>query len=58
MPNTIERTMLSELLNILCNVIVCFTSNKFLLHYLESQPIEEMIQFVGVALKLSGKFAY
>ncbi|KAM7347211.1 serine/threonine-protein kinase tefu isoform 2-T3 [Cochliomyia hominivorax] len=54
-PQSIERSTLCEVLNILYNVINCFTSNKFLLQYLEKQPIEEMIQFLGGVLKLSAK---
>ncbi|XP_065364298.1 serine/threonine-protein kinase ATM isoform X2 [Calliphora vicina] len=55
LPNNMERSALCEVLNILDNVIVCFTSNVCLLQYLENQPIEEMIQFLGAALKLSAK---
>ncbi|XP_061389717.1 serine/threonine-protein kinase ATM [Musca vetustissima] len=49
----IERCTLSEILNLLEYIIECFTSNATLLQYLEKQPIEEMIQFLGTSLKTS-----
>ncbi|XP_046801392.1 serine/threonine-protein kinase ATM isoform X1 [Lucilia cuprina] len=55
LPKNMERSILCEILNILDNVIVCFTSCTCLLQYLEKQPIEEMVQFLGAALKLSAK---
>ncbi|XP_037818798.1 serine/threonine-protein kinase ATM isoform X1 [Lucilia sericata] len=55
LPKNMERSILCEVLNILDNVIVCFTSNECLLQYLEKQPIEEMVQFLGATLKLSAK---
>ncbi|XP_005181014.2 serine/threonine-protein kinase ATM [Musca domestica] len=51
----IERSTLSEILNLLEYIIKCFTSNVTLLQYLEKQPIEEMIQFLGTSLKICAK---
>ncbi|XP_013106382.2 serine/threonine-protein kinase ATM [Stomoxys calcitrans] len=54
-PNTIERATLGEIINLLENIFICFTSNITLLQYLERQPIEEMIEFLGLSLKLCAK---
>lgn len=51
-----ERTMLGEIVNLLENIMGCFTSNVTLLQYLEKQPIEETIQFLGTSLKLCGMY--
>lgn len=48
--------MLGEIINLLENIMGCFTSNVTLLQYLEKQPIEETIQFLGTSLKLCGMY--
>uniref|UniRef100_A0A1A9WKS3 Serine/threonine-protein kinase ATM n=1 Tax=Glossina brevipalpis TaxID=37001 RepID=A0A1A9WKS3_9MUSC len=54
-PKNIESSALLEIFTILEKVVICFTTDYVLLHYLERQPIEEMIEFVGLTLKYIAK---
>ncbi|XP_075154936.1 serine/threonine-protein kinase tefu [Haematobia irritans] len=54
-PITMERVTLGEVISLLDSVFCCFTRNATLLQYLENQPIDEMIQFLGESLKFCAK---
>uniref|UniRef100_A0A1B0BG36 Serine/threonine-protein kinase ATM n=1 Tax=Glossina palpalis gambiensis TaxID=67801 RepID=A0A1B0BG36_9MUSC len=54
-PKNIESSALLELFTILEKIVSSFTTDSVLLHYLEMQPIEEMIEFIDSTLKYIAK---
>ncbi|XP_014097138.2 serine/threonine-protein kinase ATM [Bactrocera oleae] len=52
-PRSIERTELLEILQYLESFITTFTSSVVLTQFLETQPLEELINFLGASLSHS-----
>ncbi|XP_011193336.2 serine/threonine-protein kinase ATM [Zeugodacus cucurbitae] len=52
-PRSIERTELLEVLQYLESFITTFTSSGVLTQFLETQPLEELINFLGTSLSHS-----
>lgn len=55
-PRNIERTELLEILQYLESLITTFTCSVILTQFLETQPLEELIKFLGTSLSHSGRF--
>ncbi|XP_067638113.1 serine/threonine-protein kinase ATM isoform X4 [Eurosta solidaginis] len=53
-PKSIERIALLEILQHLEQVVKTFTSNTILTQFLEAQPLEELVNFLGSSLSHSG----
>ncbi|XP_016998813.2 serine/threonine-protein kinase ATM isoform X1 [Drosophila takahashii] len=51
-PEMLDESDLREILRLEIDVLEVFRTNSVLLNYLERQPLEMLIEFVGAALKL------